>query len=85
MAMLAMLRSPPAAAAVVAAGKAAAAAMAAGKAADAAATEEVDVGGKHVRGGKGTNEVGGGSAAAAGGDGISAKAAKGSTPVRGCY
>ena len=85
MAMLAMLRSPPAAAAVVAAGKAAAATMAAGKAAEAAATEEVDVGGKHVRGGKGTNEVGGGSAAAAGGDGSSARAAEGSTAEARCY
>ena len=85
MAMLAMLRSPPAAAAVVAAGKAAAATMAAGKAAEAAATEEVDVGGKHVRGGKGTNEVGGGSTAAAGGDSSSAKAAEGSTPEARCY
>ena len=41
--------------------------------------------GKHGRGRKGTNDVGGGSAAAAGGDGSSAKATDGSTPVRGCY
>ena len=41
--------------------------------------------GKHGRVGKGTNQVGGGSAAAAGGDGSSAKDTEGSSPVRGCY
>ena len=41
--------------------------------------------GKHERGGRSTNEVDCGSAAAAGGYGISAKAAEGSVPVRGGY
>ena len=41
--------------------------------------------GKHGRGGRGINEVGDGLAAAAGGDGSSAKATEGSGAVRGCY
>ena len=45
---------------------------------EATATEKADVG-------ESTNEVSGGSAAAAGGDGSSAKATEGSAPVRGCY
>ena len=44
----------------------------------ATATEKADVGDS-------TNEVDGGSAAAAGGDGSSAEATEGSAPVRGCY
>ena len=41
--------------------------------------------GKHGRGARGTNEDGGGSAAVAGDDGSSAKAAEGSTPEVRCY
>ena len=41
--------------------------------------------GKHGRGDQGTNEVGGGSAAAAGVDGRRAKDPEGCAPVRGCY
>ena len=41
--------------------------------------------GKHGRGGEGTNEVGGGSATVADGDGSGVKATEGSAPVRWCY
>ena len=52
---------------------------------EATITEKAD-GGENTDGAvESTNEVGGGSAAAVGGDGSSAETTEGSAPVRGCY